>query len=69
MAGRFCFNGTAPPPSKKFCEIGGFVTRLNEVPLLVEISHPLKYGSKLTAVPLYSPLGFRIPGTKTPLLG
>lgn len=45
------------------------MTRLNEVPLLVEISHPLKYGSKLTAVPLYSPLGFSIPGTKTPLLG
>lgn len=68
-AGRFFFKGAAPPPSRKFCEMGGFVTRLNSVPLLVEMSQPLKYGSKLTAVSLYSPFGFRIPGTKTPLLG
>ena len=69
FAGRFFIRGAAPPPSRKFCEIGGFVTGLKAVPLLVEMSQPLKYGSRFTAVPLYSPLGLRIPGTKTPLLG
>lgn len=69
LAGMLFMSGTAPPPSRKFWEIGGFVARLNTVPLLVEISQPLKYGTKLTAVPLYMPLGFRIPGTRTPLLG
>jgi len=62
LAGKSIIKGAAPPPSRKFMTPGISLT-------LVEARPPLKYGTRLTGTPLYTPLGFKIPGTRTPLLG
>lgn len=62
LAALFSVRGSAPPPSRKFLETPV------EPPSLVEASAPLKYGARLTAVPLYSPAA-RIPATVMPTLG
>lgn len=62
LAGKFFIKGAAPPPSRKFMTPAILL-------MLVDARPPLKYGTKLTATPLYMPLGFKIPGTLTPLLG
>lgn len=56
-------NGAAPPPSRKLTD------RPTVAPgELVDANPPLKYGRRLTAVPLYSPAA-RIPGTLIPTFG
>jgi hypothetical protein len=52
----FILSGAAPPPSRKLTE------RPTEPPVFVDARPPLKYGRRLTAVPLTVP-GARIPGT------
>jgi hypothetical protein len=56
LAGMFFMRGAAPPPSRKLTE------RPTEPPVFVDARPPLKYGRRLTAVPLIVP-GARIPGT------
>lgn len=50
-------SGAAPPPSKKFMPDTATPPRLEVLPDV-----PIKYGARLTAVPLTVP-GARIPGT------
>ena len=56
-AGLLIFNGTAPPPSRKFMETPELPPRS------VELSWPLKYWRRFTSVPLYFCPRARIPGT------
>jgi hypothetical protein len=62
LAGLFARRGVAPPPSRKFIETPVLP------PVLEEDNAPLKYGARLTAVPLNSP-GARIPATLIPTFG
>ena len=62
MAAMFIMSGAAPPPSRKLTE-----TPL-EPPLFVDANMPVKYGARLTAVPLII-AGARIPGTLMPTFG
>lgn len=62
FAAMFFRRGAAPPPSRKLTDTP------TEPPRLLEARPPLKYGSKLTLVPLKVPAA-RIPGTDTPTLG
>jgi hypothetical protein len=54
--------GAAPPPSRKLTD------RPTLPPVFVEAKPPLKYGRRLTLVPLYVPAA-RIPGTLMPTFG
>lgn len=45
LAGLFILIGAAPPPSRKLTETG-------RLPLLVDFKQPLKYGRRLTGLPL-----------------
>ena len=56
LAGMFIIRGAAPPSSRKLTETP------DEPPSFVDAKPPLKYGSRLTAVPLKFP-GAKIPGT------
>ena len=58
----FFRRGAAPPPSRKLCETPA------EPPSLVDNRAPVKYGARLTAVPLIM-AGARIPGTVMPTFG
>ena len=62
MAGIFFMSGAAPPPSRKLTETPF------EPPLFVDANAPVKYGARLTAVPL-TMAGARIPGTVMPTFG
>lgn len=62
LAGMFIMRGVAPPPSRKLTEIP------IEPPLFVDANMPVKYGARLTAVPL-TMAGARIPGTVMPMFG
>jgi hypothetical protein len=61
LAGILRSRGAAPPSSRKF-------TDTPFEPPLVESKAPVKYGARLTLVPLYSPAA-RIPGTAMPTFG
>lgn len=62
MAGLFIMRGAAPPPSRKLTDSP------MEPPWFVDNNPPLKYGRRLTFVPLTVP-GARIPGTLMPTFG
>lgn len=62
LDGLFDKRGVAPPSSRKLTETPELP------PVFVEARAPVKYGARLTAVPLYVPLA-RIPGTAIPTFG
>lgn len=60
--GLLFFSGSAPPSSRKLTDTPW------SPPRLLEARSPVKYGSRLTSVPLYWP-GAKIPATLIPTLG
>ena len=62
LAAMFIMSGAAPPPSRKLTE-----TPL-EPPVFVDAKAPVKYGARLTYVPL-TVAGARMPGTLMPTFG